>query len=149
MAQRDRVALALGQAGHMNEERAVLNSFLRHRGGIVLSLRLVLDRPLQPVAPASRAEMVQRGVARDAEQPCRGRDVARLEAVICLVGVHEDLGGDVLGVGRGADLRADVGVDAPKVVAVDVLEKRPVGSHGRFMVFASTAIEATSRHARM
>ena len=77
------------------------------------------------------------------------RHVARLEAVIGLVSVHEHLGGDVLGVGGGANLRPDVGVDTPKKVAVDVLERRPVGSQGRFIVFRGTSVEATSRRPRM
>src|SRR6266849_6095196 len=56
------------------------------------------------------------------------------QGFVSLIGVHENLGGDVLSVGRARDLRPHVGVDAAQEVPVQVLEGRPVGEHGRIVL---------------
>src|SRR5438094_30370 len=99
------------------------------------------------MASPVRAEMIERRVARDPKQPRRRRGVAGLETRVGLVGVHEDLGRDVLGVRGRADLRPDVGVDATEVFPVEVFERRPVGEQGRFMVLGCTTELANARPA--
>jgi len=132
--QRDRVALAVGQLAHLRQQRAVLDSLLGLLRGIFLDERLVLHRSLQAVPPASRTKVVERRVACDAEQPGRRRRVPSLEAAVCLVRVHEDLRGDVLGVGGRADLRPNVGIYSPEIISVEIFERRPLGCQVRFMV---------------
>ncbi len=140
MTEGDRVALALGQARHMHEQGFVLDPLLGHRARVGFGHRLVLDRAPQALAPAVSAEVVGRRIPRDAKEPRHGARVARFESAVRLVRVHEDLGRDVLGVGGRGDLRADIGVDATEVVAVQIFEWGPIVGHGRFMVLASTAV---------
>ena len=149
MAERDGLALALGELGDPCHQRPILDPFLSLMRGVLLRHGLALDGPAQPVAPPLSPEVVERSVARNPEEPCGGGRVARLEPGICLVRVHEHLGRDVLGVGRAPHLRPDVGVDPSQVFPVQVFEGRPVGEHGRFMVGARTIFEPTPGQAAL
>src|ERR1700694_830232 len=146
--QGDRVALPLRQTSHVLEEGAVLQPLLGHAGGVILSDRLVLDGAAQALAPSMGAEVVSRRIPRDPEEPRHGTGVARFEAVVSLVSVHENLRGDVLSVGRGGHLGADVGIYTTEVVAIQVFEGRPISRHGRSMVWASTVFWANAREGR-
>jgi hypothetical protein len=124
----------------MPKKSFVLEAFLRHASRVRLGYGLVLDGAPQALAPAMSAEMVRGRVTRDAKQP-RGRaGVARLESIVCLISVHEHLGCDVLGIGRGANLRPDIRIDPTEEVAVQIFKWWPIGRHGRFMVLASTPV---------
>src|SRR5713101_1135829 len=59
MAQRDGVALALGQARDVRQQRPVLDPFLGLARGVVFGLGLVLDGAAQPVTPALGAKVVE------------------------------------------------------------------------------------------
>src|SRR5690349_17287693 len=59
MPQRDGVALALGQARDVRQQRPVLDPFLGLARGVVLGLGLVRDGPAQLVTPALGAEVVE------------------------------------------------------------------------------------------
>jgi len=93
----------------------------------------MFDRAPQALPPPMGPEVVEGRVASDAKEPGRRRSISRLEPAVSLVGVHEDLRGDVLRIGRGRDLGANVGIDAPEEVTVEILERRPVGKHGRIV----------------
>src|SRR3989475_4111778 len=145
--QRDGVPLALRKLRHLVQQRAVLDAVLSLSGRVLLGHRLVLDGAPQACAAPVRAEMIERRVARDPKQPRRRRGVAGLETRVGLVGVHEDLRCDVLGVRGRADLRPDVGVDATEVFPVEAFERRPGGEQGRFMVLGYTTELANARPA--
>src|SRR5712692_1723574 len=139
MTQRDRIPLPVRQSRDMSKQRAVLNAVLRQAGGVLGAHWLMLHGSLQLRSPAMSAEVVEGRVSSDAKQPCRRGRVASLEPSISLVRLHENLRGDVLSVSRARDLCPDIRVDAPEEVAVKVLERRPIGKHGR-MVCIGTLI---------
>ena len=68
------------------------------------------------------AQLVERGVAGDAEQPRARRSAAGVEARAPLVGALERLGGDVLGRGVVPEERRGVGEDVVPRVAVERVE---------------------------
>ncbi len=149
VAQGDRVALTLGKLSDVSEQGVVLHPLLGHACGVFARDGLMLDGATQLLATPVGPEMVKRGVAGDAEQPRRGRGVPRLKAPVRLVGVHEHLRGDVLGVGGSGDLRSDIRIDTTKVVAIQVFKRRRIGKQGRFMVLARPSIEATQPKGRL
>ena len=73
--------------------------------------------------------MVERGVARDAEEPGARRAGVGPVAAVGLVGVDEHFGSHVLRVGRASDLDADVRVDAGEELTVQLLERRLGAGH--------------------
>src|SRR5438046_9753611 len=138
MAERDGVALPRRKLRELDQQSSVADPILRLTRRIFFRYGRVCDGAAQPRPAAMSAKVVERRVTCDPEKPCRGCGVARLEPPVRLVGVHKDLRGDVLGVGSGADLGPDIGVDAPEVFPVEVLERGLVGRHGRFMVWKRT-----------
>src|SRR5215212_493489 len=91
----------------------------RSRGGSpagVVRLGHQLRRPLTP------AQLVERRVARDAEQPGALAAAPRVEALALAKRALERLRGDVLGGAAVAQQRRDVGEDVVTRVAVERLE---------------------------
>ena len=112
----------------------IIDCLIRKTG----SDRLVLDGASEALTPSVGAEVVGGCISGDPEEPRDRTCVAGFEAAVSLVRVDENLRSDVLGVRRGRHLRADVGVNPTHIVAIQVLERRPIGKHGRSMVLAST-----------
>ncbi len=78
--------------------------------------------------PVEGAPVVGDGVVRDAVQP-RGHLARVARSVELLDGAHEDLRGQVLGVGVVADARVDEPIDPDDVLVVDALERARTGGH--------------------
>src|SRR5581483_3932072 len=144
--ERDQLALA----GRERRERRPqggapqrgVGGLLGGRGALVGRLRRELR------APAPPAQLVERGVAGDAEEPCAPRPPAGPIGPALAEGALEGLGGDVLGGGAIAEQPGHVGVDVVAALAVERLEgevglaRRVAGRRCERLLHAPTTREA-------
>src|SRR5439155_23263229 len=132
--ERDQLALARLQAlergGDGEAPLAVLGALLKPEatqvGGLSGQLRLA----------AAAAQLIEGGVAGDAEEPGTRFTAPRVEAVALAVGALEGGRGHFLGRGRVAEEAGDVGVDVVAAGAVEAVEGE-VGLSRRLLCFGN------------
>jgi len=114
--------LPIGQPANRHQQLREEDPILGDLRGVGTGAQAPADLLLDPVAHPGPAMQIKDHVARDPEEPGRGRRRRRLEAVIGPKGVDEDLGRHVLRLCRIAKLGERVPVDPGQELSVEVLE---------------------------